>query len=122
MPKPRLPVCVPPRVFHTYFQRRRPSRASIAHALSGVVAYSTPSTASTPPTIRAERPPLSFSSPVPSPPTIVGTAAPPPPKPPKPPRPPAAGIPGWMRVLHARVRFLTLARLICVSALYRLPE
>src|SRR4051812_43443311 len=120
MPKPRLPVCVPPRVFQTYFQSSRPSRASIAQALSGLVAYNTPPTASTLPTIRAERPPLSFSSPVPSPPTIVGTAGPPPPKPPRPPA--AAGIPGWIRVLHARVRFLTLARLICVSALYRRPE
>jgi hypothetical protein len=81
-----------------------------------------PSTIKTDPTILAARPPLSFSSPVPSPPMIVATVEMLIPKPP-PARPAVlAGRPGRIRALHASVRFLTLAWLICVSALYRLPE
>ena len=46
MPRPRLAMCVPPRVFQKYRQSTRPSRASIAQALSGAETYSVPSTMS----------------------------------------------------------------------------
>src|SRR5205814_9000137 len=80
----RFPVWVPPFVFQAKCHRICPSRASAAHALSGVEKYSFPFTSRIELTIRLdlELGPLSFSSPVPSPPIIVGAAAAPPPRPP----------------------------------------
>ena len=52
-------------------------------------------------------------SPVPSPPTIRPAPPPPPPRP----RPPPLALPAVRLMVHASVRFLTVRRLTCVSAL-----
>src|SRR6185295_635013 len=105
IPRPRFPVWVPPFVFQTKCHRMCPSRASAAHALSGVEKYSFPFTSRIELTIRLDRElgPLSFSSPVPSPPIMVGVTAPP--NPPLPP-PPALFKPAVIREVHTNPRFL----------------
>src|SRR5947209_13642240 len=108
MPRPRFPMCVAPLVVQKKCHSSRPSRASIAQALSGAETYRSPFTSRMEPLM--VEPPYSI---VPTPPTLVC----PPPRPPRP-----APLPPVTRVSHDNVRCFTVERLTCVSALNRLPE
>src|ERR1700691_1565687 len=96
MPRPRLPICVPPFVLQKKCQSSCPSRASIAQALSGVEKYKIPLTSRMDARMLVPPPPPAVDSVCATPATIVGAA-------PRPPPPdPLATL-----LTHPSVRFFT---------------
>src|SRR5580658_8832850 len=96
IPRPRLPMCVPPFVRQKKCHNSWPSRASIAHALSGVEKYKMPFTSRIDARMLVPPAPPAVDSVCATPPTIVGA----------PPRPPPPD-PLATRLTHPSVRFFT---------------